>query len=530
MIYNYKRSSTPRSDGVSHRSARLRASEHCRHSFRRLQVFIGAIGGMPRGDCAARLLLCLVLVVALGTWVHAHRRVPWVLWGGDETEYADIGRRLGRGEGFTTGIIYPAELLRWGADRAHPSVVRPPLWPLELGMAFALAGPGDAVVHATTLFAYLAVVGAATALATSLAGPWVGALAGLATAISPPVLYLAVLATPEPAFALWIGLTFLLLARAAHPVWIGLACGLTYLTRYNGIALLPVAALLVLWRNRRLAPALACATGFLLVALPWWVRNVLVAGNPFYSLYNLTPYVAPGVISYTKMLIHMLEPDFSSPAAINPWVKARQVLPELLRFWPPASANLVACIGVILAGLRRDRLALGWLALAAATTASIAFAFPRGRYFAPLVPVMIALGAAGWMRYGGRLRLPALVLLLLAPALPPLPPEASDLSVVRWFVAHAEGVRRPTEWAPCLSGRPLVIAEDAPLVNWVSDTVAIWLPASEADLWRITERWPVGFLQVTSRRDVLTPRVLQRFVARPECGPHLWQRRVAAGG
>jgi hypothetical protein len=190
----------------------------------------------------------------------------------------------------------------------------------------------------------------------------------------------------------------------------------------------------------------------------------------------------------------LLEPDFSSSAAIAPWQKARSAVPEIVRRWPPASANLVACAGVILACVRRDRLALGWLALAGATTAAIAFAFPRGRYFAPLVPVMIALGAAAWMRYGGRLRLPALLLLLFAPLLPTFPPEASDLSVARWFVAHAKQTSRPTEWAKCLSDRPLVVAEDAPLVNWVTDAVTIWLPASERDLWRIVERYPIEFL------------------------------------
>jgi 4-amino-4-deoxy-L-arabinose transferase-like glycosyltransferase len=260
---------------------------------------------MSRDVWTLRLLRCVVLIFALGTWVHAHSRVPWVLWGGDETEYADVARRLGRGEGFTTGIIYPAELLRWGADRAHPSVVRPPLWPVQLGIAFALAGPHDAVVHATTLLAYLAVVWATMALATLLAGPWAGALAGLATATSPPLLHLAVLATPEPGFALWIVLTFFLLARGAPPVQVGLLCGLAYLTRYNGIVLLPIAALLLLWRDRQVVSALACATGFVLVAMPWWARNVLVADNPFYSLYNITPYLALDVTSYTKMLIHI---------------------------------------------------------------------------------------------------------------------------------------------------------------------------------------------------------------------------------
>ena len=50
------------------------------------------------------------LVLAVALWLHAHRTLEWTIWAGDEFEYADVARHLARGDGFTTGIIYPAEL------------------------------------------------------------------------------------------------------------------------------------------------------------------------------------------------------------------------------------------------------------------------------------------------------------------------------------------------------------------------------------------------------------------------------------
>jgi 4-amino-4-deoxy-L-arabinose transferase-like glycosyltransferase len=473
----------------------------------------------------ARLLPALAALLAFSLWVPERLALPWALPGGDESEYADVGRHLARGEGFTTGIVYPAEL-DFGVGPNHPSLVRPPFWPLALGAAFAVFGPAGWVVHVTALGFHLGTVAAATALGTALAGPWIGALAGVATATSWPVRSLALLGGTEPAFAFWMTLAFLLLARRRHPFWIGLACGLAYLTRYNGLLLEPIALALLLRRRDPLPPLASCAGGFLAVVLPWWVRNLVITGNPLFSLYNLLLYAAPGVTSYTQTLLHMVHPDLESQFAMAPAEKVRLQLPEILRYWPPASGNLAACIGVAVACVRRDRLALGWLAFAAATTLSAAVAFARGRYFAPLLPVMLALGAAAWARHGGRLRLPALALVLLAPLLPAVPREARDIAFFRTYVAHGGGPAPHVAWAPCLTGHPLVVAEDAPLVNWVSDTTTIWLPATEPGLIEIVDRFPVDFVQVRRRKKVLTPRFEARFAPRPDCGPTLFQRRV----
>jgi len=81
------------------------------------------------------LLLVAVLAFGAGIWLDVHRRLAWDLEALDAMEYADIARHLANGQGFTTGLIYPAEL-EYGVDPAHPSLVRPPVWPLLIAADF----------------------------------------------------------------------------------------------------------------------------------------------------------------------------------------------------------------------------------------------------------------------------------------------------------------------------------------------------------------------------------------------------------
>ncbi|MGH0032557.1 MAG: hypothetical protein ACQGVC_22425, partial [Myxococcota bacterium] len=345
-------------------------------------------------------------------WLVQHQGVPWLLGSGDAWEYAEMARRLARGEGFTTGVVYPAEL--WlGAGADHPAVKFPPLWPLLLAGPFALFGAGDAVAHATTGVVFATLVAVCSALATVLAGRGAGAVAALAVATQPWSLWLAVDAVSEPLFALTGAAGFLALALRAAPLWIGVACGLAYLARYNGAVLLPVALALLWWRARSPRALALCAAGFLACVLPWWVRNLWVVGDPFYSLLNLNLYIAPLMTRVGGSLFFQLEPDLASGVAADPLRKALAQLPLLLGRLPFASANLAAFAGVAWGCWRRDRLCLGFAVVAVATLGVVALALALGRYFVPLVPVMLALGAAAWVNHGGRLRAPALALLLL---------------------------------------------------------------------------------------------------------------------
>lgn len=493
-----------------------------------------ALSGAPTSARQRAAVLAGVLALAMGGWFWAHRDIPYLLWSSDEYEYADIARRLAGGEGFTTGVVFPPHL-EYGADRAHPSLVRPPLWPLEIAALFALVGPQLGAVHALAAFFFAGTALLAAALALELAGPLAGAVAGVAVATSPQIQTLALGGLSETSFAFWMTLAFLLVARRSPPLAIGAVCGLAYLTRYDGLALAAVVGAMLLIEQRRLRPAALYVLGFVVVATPWWLRNAVVAGNPLYALTGYNLFMAPFRRGLQTSLIYQIEPDLSSSAAVDPLEKARLQLPLLLRFWPPASANLAACLGVVLGALRRERLALGLVALALVTTLGLAFAMTLGRYFIALMPALLACGAAAWLRFGGRLAPLGLALLLAAPLLPSLT-EAPDLALLRrGFDEMRAGTRDPAAWvvkseraARCLSRETLFVGHHvAPLV-WSSAGVGIYMPAGREDFWRVIDTLPVQFVQLRDRRRVGRRRFDAHFAPRPDCGESFYERRDAA--
>jgi len=489
-------------------------------------------------DRSTALWILLALALAVGSWLWVHRELPYSLWSGDANEYAEIARRLANGEGFTTGVIFPVELTL-GATRDHPVVMRPPLWPLVLSPFFAAFGPRESVVHGVVLLCHIATIALTMALATALAGRAIGAIAGISVAVSSQFMVFVFDGTAEPLFAALVTLTFLLLARNANPFWLGVASGLAYLARYNGLVLLPVILLFLALRREGISRLGWCVAGFAAVAAPWWLRNLAVFGDPLYSPLALNLYMSPELTARNASLLYMLVPDLSSAVAVDPIIKATRQLPELLLEWPLASANLAACLGVAWACLRRDRLSLALAAVAAATTLGIALALPMGRYFMPLLPAVLGLGAAGWARYGGRLRIPALALLLAAPWLPEIPRPIHDVAFLRAGMAVTRQAYRERRADPagrqkvaaalsrCLSEDSLVVAQNAAGVTWDTGAVAIYSPASDADFWEIVEQHPVEYVHLPNFKRIARDRFESEFRAVPDCAPDLYERRRA---
>jgi hypothetical protein len=228
---------------------------------------------------------------------------------------------------------------------------------------------------------------------------------------------------------------------------------------------------------------------------------------------------------YTQSLMHYLDPTSEAARLPSAAAKAWTLLPTLVVSSPFLSANWVACAGLVVACVRRQQIALFTALAALLWTVSIAFVLPRGRYFAPLVPVVIAVGTAGFVvlgRWPARLGAAAAV---LASLLPPLVPPAADLAVLEFVMHTPRGPAMPSAWERCLSGRTLVLGERAGEIAWRTDATAIWMTATEPDFWQVIERYPVDFVYLDVRRDLLTMRFLERFAARPDCGEHLYQRR-----
>ena len=473
----------------------------------------------------------LVCVIAASFWVSDHQDLPFIFLSGDERNYSEIGRRIATNRGFTTGVIYPIEV-EWGVDDDHPSLLRPPLWPLLLAASYSVAPVEERTAHLLVGLCFMITCLLAYAIGARLHGPLVGLIAGATSAATPTFSQFAMIAGTEMLLALWIALATLLIIRKSNPFWIGAVCGLAYLTRYNAGVLL-VAGLLFLPPSRpRWKPYALCLAGFLVAGAPWWIRNAMVTGEPFFSLYTATLWAGPGVLP--GAVLHMLDPPGVS--LTHPLIRGYSVLAEALTLWPLAAANLVAFAGLFLGCLYWSRPHLFVASAFLMTKIAVTLVIINNRYLMPFAPAMIALGSAAWILYGGRVGRILLVCVLFMPFITtiPLPPEIAGVGLLDAVREHTRthGEEQTlaklgaTQFSDCMNEETLVIAHDATAVVWAIDNVAIQMPRSEEDFWELTNTYPVEFVISRNPPGLESGRFEEVFRPRPDCGPHIFERRV----
>jgi 4-amino-4-deoxy-L-arabinose transferase-like glycosyltransferase len=196
---------------------------------------------------------------------------------GDSADYERIAKSVSGGH-------YPGRT----AGLPGPTAYRPPLYPVALGAAYAVAPGGDRTVARIAQ----AVVGALTVWLVGLVA-WLAlrrrrvALTAMAiAAVWPPMWILQTALLTEVLFVpltLGAGAAALLWRETRARRWVVVAgglVGLAALTRANGIAMaLPLAV--ALWAAgdgpavRRARPALAMVAVALLTIAPWTLRNAI---------------------------------------------------------------------------------------------------------------------------------------------------------------------------------------------------------------------------------------------------------------
>ncbi len=334
----------------------------------------------------------------------------------DGARFLNLARSLERGLGYVTPEAWPA----WLAPEKLPAPesFKEPGYPYAIAAATPLAGDPFRAARAVSLAAGVLVPLATWALARALAaGATAALLAGLLAAASPVLIRQSVLVMAESPFALFVTAAFALAAcrpRAdarggATALLAGLALGLAYLVRAQALVAAPVVVALIAARRapRAALPAAALAlAGAALVALPWWLRNHRLFGDPFHSdvaVFAIWPYVDQFAFS------HSLDrpPDPFAYASAHAGEVLRFTLGSLRRFlWHTVPHDLLGsriwlvplAIG---GGLALARARAWWplLAFAAMTAALMLPLHWVPRYFAavaPLVCVWTALGTA-WL-------------------------------------------------------------------------------------------------------------------------------------
>ena len=222
-----------------------------------------------------RWVLCTVLLAFAVRYAYVllDTRGPY----GDSFFYRGAGENLARGDGyldpFTTLINDP-----------RPTAQHPPLFPIYLAIWAKLGVEAFHTYQLVTCALGAATVALIALLGRRVAGPSVGVIAAFIAAVYPPLAMIDSTVNSESLFAPLIVLTLLAayryveepsLGRAAV---LGLVVGLVALTRSDGILLLVVLVLPLVWRfgRRRLVALVVCTAGVALLFAPWLGRNWLV--------------------------------------------------------------------------------------------------------------------------------------------------------------------------------------------------------------------------------------------------------------
>lgn len=236
---------------------------------------------------AVLLLVTVVWTISLSS-SHLHEY--------DAFDYAQIGRQIASGHGMTSLQIFPREVSWLKAHgytigNALPNLHRPPLTPIAVAVTNLVVPDIErASVVQSGLWMLLAAAvvyllvdqldNRLTALLSVLAFIGDGPFWGLThDGMSESLAILLILTTAC--------LTFSKSPSRARALALGALCGLGYLCRNQLVFLLPWALALVFlqddWRTRH---PTSIVVAFAATISPWLIRNLLVAGDPFFSFFN----------------------------------------------------------------------------------------------------------------------------------------------------------------------------------------------------------------------------------------------------
>lgn len=246
----------------------------------------------PKNNWKVELFLILGLTFLAGlVWYFNYNNYFTGIFLNDAMDYAGIARNLAEGDGFISQYLTPLSLIHQGIPQ--PDMWRAPLWPLVLSVFQLIFGFVDEASALGTGFFFILTAPLIFLLGRSLFSVTVGFVSTLIYLGSPQLLNYSISGMTEPMSIFLMVLMFLvlvspLLKNSWGDVLLGLVIGLFYLTRYNALLFLPF---LILYRvfqypkpKDKIFSALRIILGFLVVTLPWFIRNIFLFGNPLFSL------------------------------------------------------------------------------------------------------------------------------------------------------------------------------------------------------------------------------------------------------
>ena len=266
----------------------------------------------------SHIAFCILLICIIVAWIE---QLPSsTLEDNDAFDYAQMGRQIRLGKGFSTLHLFPRQipyLYSHGYLKTEPApnLYRFPLTPLaNAATQLLVPDPERAAVVQSGVWFLLSVL-LVYLLALEFGTPSIALLCAAAYALQTSSWSTAFNGLTE-SLATLLTLTVIYLTFSTQPsrvraVALGAACGLAYLCRSQLAFLLPW-SLLFFWLSTKglrrgiLVPLVL--VGACVVLAPWLLRNFIITGSPFFSFFTTSSLVLytgwPNSLSDIELQLH----------------------------------------------------------------------------------------------------------------------------------------------------------------------------------------------------------------------------------
>lgn len=417
----------------------------------------------------------------------------------DAWDYLQLGRSIAEGSGFQSDFTYPI-LLSLDDQPPFPTLWRLPLYPLVVSIPFLVweDPPLEAALGIGGLFHVLSGILFYLWLTRLLPIAW-AFWGGIVWILNPHLLDSSLQGLSEPFYlCLCIGLFWILSEKGlSRPILLGVWIGLCWITRSNTLLFLP-GVLLWGWMEsptprgalRRLV-GIGVTVG--LVCLPWWIRNSLVVGDPFFNMSRFLPLMFstdwPGWTLFRT--------DFPSLAEVPPVDPVRVIDSGISHLWSFGirqrllSGNpvllLLALYGVVASwrnrGLRPALwlLAVFFLASDLITVAFLCAVEPVIRLYLPVMPLATVFALLGLYSLSGaergRGRFVLVACLLALSVFLYAARFAAGLEREPWRTLSPESVE---EWKEKIPAGAVILSDTADYLAWRLDRTTVFMPTLDS--------------------------------------------------
>lgn len=458
-----------------------------------------------RIEAWSRAFVVNLLWIALGAGalVLQFLRVFDGLYLSESMDLAQLGRHLAAGQGFVTTFLRPVEVVLYPQVPA-PEILHAPLYPLLLGLVFGILPQSDEVVAGVSGFFFIATFLLIYLLASKLFDRGAGILAAVLFALNALALGYAVSGLHITLWAFLLTLVVYLLyvnrGSSRCSLAAGAVLGLGCLTEYMTFALIVPALIAAYYAQseRRRRHLGWFAAGLIAVMIPWWVRNSLVARDPFFTLerYLIAMFTGahPGHTLFRA----------ADPSALNVWqllaAAPRQIAAKAILGLASGYRTIPPLVGLYVVGFfvaavmrplgapRRNLVRKAALLFLVFLGVIGALHNPTAELFFVLVPLIVAL-CGGYFTMLAREWIPAprwrafaLVLFVTVSAYPAL---------VSWALPQPKAISSKRNLDHLRQALPekAVVVTDAPwAVAWYANRAAVWLPLAPKDFEAVDRR------------------------------------------